>query len=163
SLREPAPTKMSPELTATLTPSSTPFDRTTSSLSASTASRSSIAARTARRASSSCSSVSPKNATMASPMNFSTLPPWRSSIAGAAAAVEGRRRHPRVALQDPVHRLRVELLPERGRVDDVREHDGRRPAGADRLGCGGRRRSFDRERLLSRRDALQLRVVAQDL
>src|SRR6185312_8457085 len=37
------------------------------------------AARTARRASSSCRTGTPKTAKTASPMNFSTRPPWRSS------------------------------------------------------------------------------------
>ena len=41
-------------------------------------SRSSEAARTARRASSSCTVGTPKTAMTASPMNFSTVPPWRS-------------------------------------------------------------------------------------
>jgi hypothetical protein len=37
------------------------------------------AARTARSGSSSCAAGAPKTATTASPMNFSTVPPWRSS------------------------------------------------------------------------------------
>jgi hypothetical protein len=41
----------------------------------------SSAARQARSASSSCASGTPKAATTASPMNFSTLPPWRWSAA----------------------------------------------------------------------------------
>jgi hypothetical protein len=40
----------------------------------------SIAARQARRASSSCSTGTPKTAITASPMNFSTVPPSRSTI-----------------------------------------------------------------------------------
>ena len=43
------------------------------------------AARTARRASSSCSRGRPKTAMTASPMNFSTMPPWRSSSARIAS------------------------------------------------------------------------------
>ena len=42
-------------------------------------SRISTAARTARRASSSCARGSPNTAITASPMNFSTVPPWRST------------------------------------------------------------------------------------
>ena len=45
----------------------------------------SIAARTARRASSSWATGSPKTAETASPMYFSTLPPWRSIAPRAAA------------------------------------------------------------------------------
>jgi hypothetical protein len=45
------------------------------------ASRISRAARTARNASSSCTTGTPKTAITASPMNFSTDPPWRSTIA----------------------------------------------------------------------------------
>ena len=41
----------------------------------------STAARTARSASSSCTRGSPKTAMIASPMNFSTTPPCRSSTA----------------------------------------------------------------------------------
>ena len=45
------------------------------------ASRISTAARTARSASSSCSTGTPNTAITASPMNFSTVPPCRSTIA----------------------------------------------------------------------------------
>ncbi len=48
--------------------------------SAGSASRISAAARTARSASSSCSSGTPNTAITASPMNFSTVPPWCSTI-----------------------------------------------------------------------------------
>ena len=48
--------------------------------SAGTAARISHAARTARRASSSWETGTPKTAITASPMNFSTVPPWRSRI-----------------------------------------------------------------------------------
>jgi hypothetical protein len=44
------------------------------------ASRISTAARQARSASSSCSTGTPKTAITASPMNFSTVPPWASTI-----------------------------------------------------------------------------------
>jgi hypothetical protein len=44
------------------------------------ASRISSAARTARSASSSCTAGTPKTAITASPMNFSTVPPWYSTI-----------------------------------------------------------------------------------
>ena len=43
-------------------------------------SRISATARTARRASSSCATGMPKTAIAASPMNFSIVPPWRSTI-----------------------------------------------------------------------------------
>ena len=49
------------------------------SFRAASAVRISAAARTARRASSSWRTGTPKTATTASPMNFSTVPPWRSS------------------------------------------------------------------------------------
>ena len=55
---------------------------TRSSSSSSTAnSRIASAARTARSGSSSCAVGAPKSAITASPMNFSTVPPWRSSSA----------------------------------------------------------------------------------
>ncbi len=41
----------------------------------------SAAARTARKASSSWTTGTPKTAITASPMNFSTVPPWRSIAA----------------------------------------------------------------------------------
>ena len=43
------------------------------------------AARTARRASSSWTTGSPKTAMIASPMNFSMVPPWSSSSVRIAA------------------------------------------------------------------------------
>ena len=55
---------------------------TRSSRSSSSAnSRIASAARTARSGSSSCAVGAPKSAMTASPMNFSTVPPWRSSSA----------------------------------------------------------------------------------
>ena len=50
-----------------------------------TASRSSVAARSARSASSSWSVGIPKTAITASPMNFSTVPPWRSRAVRASS------------------------------------------------------------------------------
>jgi len=54
--------------------------------------RISAAARTARRASSSWTAGTPKTAITASPMNFSTVPPWRSRISFADANVRPRMR-----------------------------------------------------------------------
>ena len=53
------------------------------SLSCATASRTASAARTARSGSSSCDTGAPNTATTASPMNFSTVPPNRSSSSRA--------------------------------------------------------------------------------
>ncbi len=53
--------------------------------SAVTASRSSTAARSARSASSSWSTGMPNTAITASPMNFSTVPPWRSRAIRASS------------------------------------------------------------------------------
>ena len=50
-----------------------------SSPSSTAKSRIASAARTARSGSSSCATGAPKSAITASPMNFSTVPPWRSS------------------------------------------------------------------------------------
>jgi hypothetical protein len=60
-------------------PSSMPYSLRRSAFRAAIASRNSTAARTARSASSSCSVGIPKTAITASPTNFSTVPPWRSS------------------------------------------------------------------------------------
>ena len=49
--------------------------------SAGNAASMSDAARTARSASSSCAAGTPNTAITASPMNFSTVPPWPSAIA----------------------------------------------------------------------------------
>ncbi len=59
----------------------TPRSRTSSTFSPARASRISSAARTARTASSSWIVRRPKTAMIASPMNFSTVPPWRSRMA----------------------------------------------------------------------------------
>ena len=58
---------------------STPYRRWKSSFRRASVSRISTAARTARRASSSWSSVRPKTAMTASPMNFASFPPCRST------------------------------------------------------------------------------------
>lgn len=63
----------------------TPSSRSSASLSAAIRSCSSLAARTALRASSSRSVGMPKTAITASPMNFSTVPPWRSSAIAASS------------------------------------------------------------------------------
>ena len=56
-----------------------------SGCSSTTQSRIASAARTARSGSSSCATGAPKTAITASPMNFSTVPPWRSSSARSRA------------------------------------------------------------------------------
>ena len=71
-----------------------------------------VAARTARSASSSCSSGTPKTAITASPMNFSTVPPWRSSTVAHLSKYRDITRP---------QRLGVEPLAERRRVGDVGE------------------------------------------
>ena len=73
-----SPATTSPVLMPVRTASSMPNSRRSSSFSSASASRSSAAARTARRASSSCTTGTPKTAITASPMNFSTVPPWCS-------------------------------------------------------------------------------------
>jgi len=73
-----SPTITSPVLTPMRAPSRAPKSRSTSVLSASSASRMPAAARTARSASSSWTVGTPKTAITASPMNFSTVPPWDS-------------------------------------------------------------------------------------
>ena len=61
-----------PQLGHPARPSSEAFSRSTAFCMSS-------AARTARSASSSCARGRPKTAITASPMNFSTVPPWRST------------------------------------------------------------------------------------
>ncbi len=76
----PSPdTSTSPVETPVRTPSRIPRFRSKSSFRSSRRCRISAAARSARRASSSRAVGTPKTATTASPMNFSTLPPWRST------------------------------------------------------------------------------------
>jgi hypothetical protein len=70
----------------------------------------------------------------------------------------------RVALEDPVHRLRIEELAEGRRVDHVGEDDGRRPPAAYRFAWRrpSDRRGRGRGRGLARRSGgLELRVVAE--
>ena len=74
-----SPAITSPVLTPVRAATVTPQDRWNSWFSSSSVSRSSAAARTARSASSSWRRGTPKTATTASPMNFSTVPPWRPS------------------------------------------------------------------------------------
>ena len=62
-----------------------PRSRSSSGFNASSAARISLAARTARSASSSWTCGTPKTAITASPMNFSTAPPWRSIAARIAS------------------------------------------------------------------------------
>jgi hypothetical protein len=71
----------SPVLTPVRTLSLTPQRRSNSMFSSSRDARIAAAAPTARSASSSCATGTPKTAITASPMNFSTVPPWRSSAA----------------------------------------------------------------------------------
>ena len=75
----PSVAAASPVRTPARARSSTP----TAAPSASTPSRSSSAARTARSASSSCAVGVPHTAITASPMNFSTSPPYRSIVSRA--------------------------------------------------------------------------------
>ena len=77
------------------------------------------AARTARRASSSWICGMPKTAITASPMNFSTVPSWRSIA--TAHRVE-------VALHHLAQRLGVELLADRRGAGDIGEQDRHPPA-----------------------------------
>ena len=74
----PSPESTSPVLTPVRASIRTPKSRSSSSFSSPRASRMSAAARTARSASSSCRVGIPNTAMTASPMNFSTVPPWRS-------------------------------------------------------------------------------------
>ncbi len=85
-----------------------------SSPSSTAKSRIASAARTARSGSSSCAVGAPKSAMTASPMNFSTVPPRRSSSA-ADAVVVGREERLDVL---GIHRLRP-----RGEADEVAEDD----------------------------------------
>ena len=70
----------SPVLTPVRTSSVTPHDVANSSLSSASRERISAADRTARSASSSWVVGMPKTAITASPMNFVTSPPWRSTM-----------------------------------------------------------------------------------
>src|SRR6185437_1129452 len=77
----------------------------------------------------------------------------------AAMALENGGGDPRVAVEDGVDRLRVELFSESGRADQIGEDHGRRPARTNSflLGPGGRlRRSLRVGQLY-----LELRVMSQ--
>ena len=104
-----------------------PSRRSSRSLIASSRSCISSAARQARSASSSCASGTPNTATTASPMNFSTVPPCRSSA--AAHLVE-------VRAHQLLHRLRVDPLAHRRRPGHVAEHE---VASLRRSGAGAAR------------------------
>ena len=94
--------------------------------SAATAGTISSAARTARSASSSCATGVPHTAITASPMNFSTTPPWRaprrtrcrSSCASTARTSSASR-----------------VLGERREADEVDEQHGHQPALGRVEGC----------------------------
>ena len=79
------PTTTSPVLTPVLVVIWMPCSRSSSAFSRSSAARSSTTARTARAASSSRTTGTPNTAITASPMNFSTVPPWRSMADCAVA------------------------------------------------------------------------------
>ena len=79
--RARSPAITSPVLTPVRTAIFTPRSATRSTLRRASASRISTAARTARSASSSCTTGMPKTAMTASPTNFSTVPPCRSTTA----------------------------------------------------------------------------------
>ena len=83
------------------------------------ASRISAADRTARNASSSCTVGTPNTAMTASPMNFSTLPPCRSTIDSHPVEVTGEQR------SEP---LGVDGFAECGGARQVAEQDGNRLA-----------------------------------
>ena len=72
------------------------------------------AARTARSGSSSCATGAPKTAITASPMNFSTVPPKRSSSS---------RRRAWYGRSSAAHVLRIQLLGARREADEVGEED----------------------------------------
>ena len=67
-----------------------PYARSRSSLRTAIAARNSTAARSARRASSSCSVGIPNAAITASPMNFSTVPPWWARTASWRIRADAR-------------------------------------------------------------------------
>src|SRR6266542_1017630 len=108
-----SPATTSPVLTPVRTWSITPQLRDRSWLTSTSPARSSAAARTARRASSSWTTGTPKTAITASPMNFWTVPPCRSSTARMASnqraitrlSDSGSRRSPR--LVDPATSLKT--------------------------------------------------------
>ena len=102
----------------------------TSIPSADTAATRSSAARTARSASSSVAVGVPHTAMTASPMNFSTVPPYARSACGSVE----------VAGQEFAHLLGVAALGERREADEVGEEDGDEPPlGRGPDGCWSRR------------------------
>ena len=74
----PVPATTSPVFTPIRQANVIPWSRSSSGFNASSAKRISLAARTARTASSSWTCGTPKTAMTASPMYFSTVPPWCS-------------------------------------------------------------------------------------
>jgi len=82
---EESPATTSPVFTPVRTPRSTPQSCWSSTFSAAIDPRRSAAALTARSASSSCTVGLPKTAITESPMNFSTVPPWRFSTSEVAS------------------------------------------------------------------------------
>jgi hypothetical protein len=80
-----SPQTTSPVLMPVRTPTRTPQRDANSSFSPPSAAPISSAARMARSASSSCSVGTPNTAITASPMNFSTVPPCRSTMRCASA------------------------------------------------------------------------------
>ena len=89
--------------------------RTSSSPASAKVSRMESAARTARSGSSSCATGAPNTAITASPMNFSTVPPNRSS---------SERTRGVVGLEHAPHVLGVHTLCARGEADEVAEEAG---------------------------------------
>jgi hypothetical protein len=80
-----SPTTTSPVLMPVWVRRCTSQRRASSSLSGSSAARISSAARAARAASSSCTTGTPNTTMKPSPMNFSTVPPWRATTSRMAA------------------------------------------------------------------------------
>ena len=76
--------------------------------------RMAAAARTARSASSSCKAGTPNTAMTSSPMNFSTVPPWRLDDLGHLGEV---------ARHDLADGLRVEAVPEHRRARPRRRRE----------------------------------------
>ena len=110
----------------------------TSSPSVDTAATRSSAARTARSASSSVAVGVPHTAMTASPMNFSTVPPYSSISLPAGVEVAG---------EEFAHLLWVAALGERREADEVGEEDGDEPTlGRRPDGCwsGGRGHGAER-------------------
>ena len=107
-----SPATTSPVLTPVRIEIVTPKSRSSVAFSSESAGPRSTAARIARRASSSWAVGIPKTAIAASPMNFSTVPPWRSSAPRTASKYRSWMRR---------WTSRVDALAEQGGVDDVAE------------------------------------------